>query len=370
MTKQIPQKLRLACFVSSHGLGHASRVCAVLQQIAKELPTLEVWLAGDTPLWFWKMNLPQNCTFILYEEATDVGLVQAGPFKHELKLTLERVLGFIQFPADRIKNVIAEVKKFQPHFILSDISPLGIKIGQHLKMPTLLLENFTWDWIYQPFLEKEKRFEEIIFAMQQIYSLVDMRLQCTPFCQAIAGARVLNPVYRQSMGDKKHLFSQLGIDEDEQYILVTTGGISMHHSFGEISQDHYLVIPGDYPKKTSHGRTIYLPMNANISFPDLVQEASCVVGKAGYGTIAECWGMNTPFLGVFRNSFRESDVLRKFCQQNLVFQEISLQGFHDGSWVNSLPSLFAKASKMNSIDRVNGAKQASAEMIKFALSLI
>ena len=78
--------------MTSHGLGHASRVSAVLQQLSKEFAALEVWLAGETPHWFWEMNLPQNCTFKLYKEVTDIGLVQVGPFKHEVKVTLNESL--------------------------------------------------------------------------------------------------------------------------------------------------------------------------------------------------------------------------------------------------------------------------------------
>ena len=351
--------------MTSHGLGHASRVSAVLQQLSKEFAALEVWLAGETPDWFWEMNLPQNCTFKLYNEVTDIGLVQVGPFKHEVKVTLERVLDFISFRDNSLSSVIAEIKKLQPHFILSDISPMGIKVGQLLDIPTILMENFTWDWIYQPFLDEEKQFEEVIATLKQIYSSANMRLQCTPFCQVVEGTTKLNPIYRASQEERKYIFGRLGIDEDQKFILVTTGGISMQHSFREVAEDHFLVVPGDFNGVTTNNQTIYLPMNTEIPFQDLVKVASCVVGKAGYGTVSECWGMNTPFIGVFRDSFRESSVLRKFCKQNLAFEEISLASFHDGTWANLLPTLLASSHEMMSVKRVNGASQASSEIIKF-----
>ena len=61
---------------------------------------------------------------------------------------------------------------------------------------------------------------------------------------------------------------------------------------------------------------VYLPMNTRIPFPDLVYAATAVIGKAGYGTIAEAWGMQKPFFGVYRKNFRESSVLRDFGKRN------------------------------------------------------
>ena len=72
----------------------------------------------------------------------------------------------------------------------------------------------------------------------------------------------------------------------------------MNHAFSEVPEPYFLVVPGAYSQRTMRNRVIYLPMNSNIPLSDLVNSASCVVGKAGYGTVSECWGMNTP-LGVY-----------------------------------------------------------------------
>ena len=366
MINQKPDKLKVGCFVSAHGFGHATRVSAVIQEISKQFNALDLFILGNTPKWFWKINLPQNCTFELFDDITDVGLVQNGPFKHDLNLTLERVTDFIKFKKSQLEFSLSVVTAHQPDFLLCDISPLGIEVGRRLEIPTILLENFTWDWIYQPFIKEDKRFEAVAQKLENIYRNATKRLQCTPFCQGIPGGIKLSPVFRKSTWDKKKVFTRLGIRETQKYILVTTGGISMKHIFRKTPEEFFLVIPGIYKNIRKKNNTIFLPMNIDIPFPALVSAASCVIGKAGYGTVSECWGMNIPFIGVFRDSFRESLVLRSFCQKNLVFNEISLSELCDGSWSELVPALISE--KVKQTERKNGATRASSAIIKFLFS--
>ena len=365
MIKEKSQQLRFVCFVSSHGFGHATRVSAIIQQISKKFTSLEIIIFGETPLWFWQLNIPSNCSFSLHEQVTDVGLVQLDPFTHNLNLTLDKVDKFIStlnYPND---GLLAKVANFKPNFILCDISVLGIKVGGILGVPSILVENFTWDWIYEPFKSKEKYFGRVIPVFKEIYKQANKRIQCIPICQEIDGTTKINPIYRDLNGNKESTFSKLSLGQENKYILVTTGGISMKHAFNKVPKPYFLVVPGDYSKIIIKDGVIYLPMNSDIPFPDLVNSASCVIGKAGYGTIAECWGMNIPFYGVFRKSFRESNVLRNFCRNNLISEEISLAYFISGGWLKSIPDLIDKAKKKDSENKHNGATQACEEIISY-----
>ena len=365
MIKEKSQQLRFVCFVSSHGFGHATRVSAIIQQISKKFTSLEIIIFGETPLWFWQLNIPSNCSFSLHEQVTDVGLVQLGPFTHNLNLTLDKVDKFIStlnYPND---GLLAKVANFKPNFILCDISVLGIKVGGILGVPSILVENFTWDWIYEPFKSKEKYFGRVIPVFKEIYKRASRRIQCTPVCQEIDGVAKINPVYREATEDRESLFSKLSLGQEKKYIVVTTGGISMHYAFDKVPEPYFLVVPGEYPKIIISNGVIYLPMNSDIPFPDIINFASCVVGKAGYGTVSECWGMNVPFLGVFRQNFRESDILRNFCHKNLISEEITSSHFMSGAWLKSFPDLIDEANCKDSTIRQNGATQACEEILRY-----
>ena len=365
MIKRNPKLLRFVCFVSSHGFGHATRVSAIIQQISKKFTSLEVIIVGESPLWFWQINMPSNCVFYLHEQVTDVGLVQIDPFTHDLSLTLKKVDKLISILSNPPKGLVEKVANFQPHFILCDISLLGIKVGGILGVPSILVENFTWDWIYEPLKSERKDFKRVIHIFKEIYKRASRRIQCTPVCQEIDGVTKINPVCREPTVDRDSLFSKLSLGQENKYIVVTTGGISMHYAFDKVPEPYFLVVPGEYPKIIISNGVIYLPMNSDIPFPDIINFASCVVGKAGYGTVSECWGMNVPFLGVFRQNFRESDILRNFCLKNLISEEITPSHFMSGAWLKSFSDLIDEANSKDSTIRQNGATQACEEILRY-----
>ena len=68
----------LAVFVSSHGFGHASRSCAVLEQLCDLEPRVQVELFTRIPEWFFA-SLGQHLHF--HELDCDLGLVQTDAFE-------------------------------------------------------------------------------------------------------------------------------------------------------------------------------------------------------------------------------------------------------------------------------------------------
>ena len=350
--------------MSSHGLGHATRLVGVIQQLCKSFSHIDILLFGQTPDWFWSSNLPHNCKYRQIHAMTDIGLVQDGPFHHDIKKTQSLLLEFLRFREDSLVGILQAIDEFKPTFILSDISPLGVWVGHRLQIPNILLENFTWDWIYQEYLEEDPQFEKIIEQLIDIYQMPDLRLQSTPVCDRRDGCVQLEPIFREPTLEDKEIHTRLGLEPDEKYVLLTTGGIAMPQALENIScPDFHVVVPGDYPKVEKFNRFICIPMNAGMPFPDLVASSCCVIGKAGYGTIAECWGTGIPFLGVFRESFRESSVLLEFCLDNLHFQEITLDSFLHHSWQSLLKEFLNQKTAYK--NRSNGAIQATAEIIHF-----
>ncbi|MFL2913724.1 MAG: hypothetical protein ACJZ64_03700, partial [Opitutales bacterium] len=89
----------------------------------------------------------------------------------------------MNFKSSENQKITESVKEINPDFILCDISPLGIKLGKQLKIPTVLIENFTWDWIYQTYVDAEPKFLPIIENLKEIFSYPDLRIQTNPICE-------------------------------------------------------------------------------------------------------------------------------------------------------------------------------------------
>ena len=353
--------LIVAVFVTPHGFGHASRISAVLNAILKSTSVTQILLFGKTPSWFWENNFPVKTNYVCFTETTDVGLIQKSPFKHDLKKTITHLHTFFENENSRVNHIVDQLYQHGVNLVLSDISSLGLKVGNKLGVPTVLVENFTWSWIYQKLTDENPYFEEVIQRLEQSYKLADLRIQCTPFCEFSDSAKQVCPVFRPPFQNPVSIKEQLGFLPDEHFFLLTTGGIVQ--SFNEeslLNSKVNLVIPVNRSSLHRVGNLIYLPMNSKIPFPDLVYAATAVIGKAGYGTIAEAWGMQKPFFGVYRKNFRESSVLRDFAEKELIHREIEENQLKDLAWLKGMD--FKKS--VSPARKNNGASEIAQQILQ------
>ena len=144
--------MKIACFITSHGFGHATRTIAILKNLAKKID-LEISIFSTLPDWFFTENLT-GVLYKTYHLQTDVGLVQKSPFKHDLDLTLDELDLFLRFKNENQTLKLLENENLD--FIFCDISPLGLHFANKLGIPSCLLENFTWDWIYEEYLSERR----------------------------------------------------------------------------------------------------------------------------------------------------------------------------------------------------------------------
>ena len=360
ITEQGP---RIACFVSSHGFGHATRIAAILGSIYKKQPLANFWIYGHIPFWFWQQNLHCRTKFKLIRAETDIGLVQDGPFNQNLEETCVKLNTFLDFTKSSFRSIRDSIKENRIDLILSDISPVGIEAGNQLCIPTALIENFTWDWIYEEHIDSLPVFKVHSLKLKEVYEKVDLRVQCTPFCEPHSSAVCVNPVYRIGQQSTSYTKSLLGLEENEDFHLITTGGIPLTEGFIEdIVSTVPIVFSTNQSTISRNNNTITVPMHSGIHFPDLVRASSCVIGKAGYGTICECWGTNTPLLAVYRENFRESEVLREFAERQLVHQELNLQSFLDKDW--NLEHL-CSVEEFERTPMPNGSEEAADAILRF-----
>lgn len=356
--------IRFACFISSHGLGHATRMVAIIESIQLANPHASFWIYSDLTHEFWDLHLSNTIEFKCMKMITDVGLVQTDPFTHSIAQTSQRLGEFLSFSNASFFEAKKSVEQNNIDLVLCDISPLGIEIGSQLGKSTILIENFTWDWIYESLLDCSPPLVVHSHKLLDIFSKVDLRIQCTPFCSPENGTVKVSPVFRKLKSNSSTVKKKIGLKSDEDFFLFTTGGILMNEDFSKRIDSKFPIVISTNQKKISRcNNTIRVPLNSGIHFPDLVNASSCVIGKAGYGTICECWGTNTPILAIYREHFRESIVLKKFAEENLIHRSISIEQVQEEDWFMKLP-MFLNKKITREID--NGAEQAANVILNFA----
>ena len=367
LDRDLGKVLCLAVFVSDHGFGHGTRICAVIREIKKRTScTFEIF--SGLPEWFFKQNLGSDLSFNYHEIKSDVGLIQRGPFKHSIKATIRSLDEFLEFDSTEIIDAQNIISKMNCNAVLADISPLGIHLAKKLSIPSILVENFTWDWIYQPYSERHPEIRSIISFLSEIYESVDLLIQATPFCNKKKHGISIPPISR-SLKIKPHLVrSKLNIPKESHMFLMTTGGITQELQIDSdcVEKMNCIFLQSSDQKEIKRiGNIIYLPTKSPHHYPDLVNASDVVVGKVGYGTLAECWATGTPLLGCYREDFRESSTLKAYAEKNLISEEITMNAFEHMTWVEQAINISNRSDKGIHQLKINGRSTAADLIVEF-----
>ena len=355
----------LGCFITSHGFGHASRSLAVLAELQTLLPTIRFEIFTQAPYWFLAENINPEC-FTHHDVDVDVGLVQKDPFQHDLPATLDRLNDFLPFSKTTVDSLVNTLRPRGCRAILCDISALGIVVANAIGVPSVLLENFTWDWMYEEYLDEMPAFSDSIESFRSIYAQADLHLQTEPVCNPIDGTLSIPPISRRFRVSREKTRSSLDVLPEENLVLLTTGGIrgsyGMLDRLRERSEVRFL-LSGSSETLRSEANLIHLPHRSGHHHPDLVRAADALVGKAGYGTAAETIAAGIPFAHVLRENFRESPVLGDYLEQHAPGFGLTDSQFSCGSWIDRLDELLSHPRNDNEND--NGASLVAARILPF-----
>jgi UDP:flavonoid glycosyltransferase YjiC (YdhE family) len=312
MTNNPREKNTIAYFISPHGYGHAARSAAVME----ELPSYRFEIFTLVPNWFFSLSLSKD--FGYHHLLTDIGIIQETPLTENIPETVKRLDSFLPLNRDQIKGLSGVIRKLRCRLVVTDISPLGIAVAREAGVPSVLVENFTWDWIYPGYADLDTELIRHTDYLKKCYRSVDYHVQTEPVCRYSPSANLVTPpVSRRARMDSDEVRGELGVPADVKVITLSMGGIP--HAFWnyEILEHHRelcFIIPASGGERQSRNNLILVPHDYEISHPDLVNASDAVVGKLGYSTLAEVYHAGVPFGYFARPRFRESGPLEEFCR--------------------------------------------------------
>lgn len=354
---------RFAYFISPHGFGHASRAAAVISALHSINPSVHFEIFTTIPEWFFKQSLITSYTY--HYEKTDIGVIQKNAFFEDLEATLldlNTIYPLRSTEVNRLANIVAQT---DCEAVLCDIAPMGIEIARCAGVPSILIENFTWDWIYEGYLGEKEEFSRVIPYLKQLFEQADFHIQTEPLCflndNAVLHAQPASRKPRISAAETR---SALGISDHQKTVLITMGGIPEKHYFLPTLKKHkeiHFILPGNYSSSLTEQNVTVLSHQSKFFHPDLVNACDAVVAKLGYSTIAEVFHAGIPMLYLSRPRFRESPYLASFVESKMPCAHIQTEDFENGSW---LPSLIALLT-LPKLHRTspNGADQIAAYIL-------
>ena len=335
-------KHRIAYFVTAHGFGHASRSCGVMQALLEKNPQSQFEIFTEVPKWFFTDSLDVDVGYNRIK--TDVGMVQTSPFQADLDATIAQLKQFLPFNSRSTTTLANKIRQLNCSLIICDIAPLGISIAAEVGIPSVLIENFTWDWIYAEYQSEHKAFTPYIDYLKHLYQSATYHIKAEPFCQSGYSDRIVAPVSRKSRTAAKHILKRLGLAKGEKAVIITMGGVYSNKDYSASLKRHtgiHFILPSSSTKLNRRGNLTFLPYRSDFFHPDLINAADVVIGKAGYSTIAEVYQAGIPFGYISRSGFRETESLVHFIKTHLDGLPISIDELSNHTWLQKLPQLIA-----------------------------
>lgn len=329
----------IAYFITPHGFGHAARACAVMDALQKITPSIQFEIYTQVPRWFFKGSLSKN--FNHHSLLTDIGLVQTSPLHEDLKRTIQSLDDFLPFNPLQVAQLARHIKKSQCRLVICDIAPLGIAVAKEAGIPSVLIENFTWDWIYAGYLSQAPELKKAIEFLKDFFEAADYHIQTQPVCRPASADLAARPVSRQARLTKEKIRNRLELPQNAPVILISMGGIPpQHYPFLEqmaTEQETFFIISGASECIQRHKNLVLLPHHSGFFHPDLIQASDLLLGKLGYSTLAEAYWAGIPFSYITRPCFRETEILGKFVEQEMGGFAMSESHFKTGRWASLLP---------------------------------
>lgn len=343
-----------ACFITSHGFGHAARAAGIMQALLARRPETRFALYTMVPEWFFQQSI--GPCFSYHPTACDVGLVQHSTFEADLPATADRLDAWLPGLQGQADALARHVRGLGCTLALCDIAPLGIAVARAAGIPGVLVENFTWHCIYRGYQAQEPRLGPHADLLEALAAQADVHVQTEPVTERSAHPDLITaPVARRTREPRQAIRRRLGISGERPVVVLTMGGIESSFDYLRALAERlgiWLLTPGSVPALRCEGTWLSLPWTAWYH-PDLVNAADALVGKLGYSTLAECYHSGVPYGFIPRQHFAESARLASYASRHMMALSIEQDALIAGRLDEPIRQLLALPRRAG--ERGNGA---------------
>ena len=274
----------LAFYASSHGFGHMTRCLAIIEELL-ETTDHRIYLASDAyQNSFARVYLERFGDRVTYRDIrTEVGLVnEENSLQVDIPRLEHKLTDFMAGWDTAVAAEVAILRDLPVACVISDISAIGIQVGEQLGVRNIGIANFTWCEQYE-FLGLS---ETIIARFREVYAKLDLLIE---YDLMLPAPKL--PVPRKQIG-----FICRRFDLDRIAAIKVQYGPSIFITCGKsadlnnIQIDNYegtiFATSGINITATGNATVIELPIDT-FDTHNYLAASGIVIAKAGWGTISE-----------------------------------------------------------------------------------
>lgn len=361
-------------YISGHGFGHAARTLEVIRALRRRAPGLPVVVRTAVPTWFFQGAPPE--AFDIVHANTDVGLAQVDSLTIDEHETVRRAVHFYDSFDERVTTEASWLTAMGARVVVSDVPPLASAAAARAQVPSIVVANFTWDWIYRGLDRFDDRAPGVLTTIEDAYASTTCALRLPlhgGFAPMRSVVRDIPFIARRSRRGREDARRALGLASDRPIVLGSFGGHGVRMPYAKALADGRLLLlltdfevetSGDVLPESAHVRCLsQQELTArDLRYEDLVAAADVVVSKPGYGIVSECIANRTALLYTSRGRMIEYDVFVEEMPRFLRCRYIPQQELLAGNWADAVADVLGQAEPRTTAI-VNGADVAAESIL-------
>ena len=343
--RNIAMATKILYAITSHGFGHATRAVEIARRLKQAFPAIEITLSTGVNAGAVQNFCPQFSQYQYRQQHYEPGLIQKNCFEADISATRQQYRQLYQQLPTRVQLETDYLADAGIDAVISDVAAIPLAAAERLKLPSLVIGNFTWDWVLQPLVAGCDQLSHYRRILQRQYSYASLYLQL-PFhadSHPFTKHKAAPLIGRRATTSRQQTLARLGIVDDpaRPLVLVSIGGWDAQGlaaiDIQQCENFRFLII-GDLPINAAQAEIIRLPFSLanSVSFPDLVHIAAAGVVKPGYGSCSEFVLNSTAMVGIERRHNREAAILEDSVSRYIPFASLSLDNFFAGDWQAAL----------------------------------
>ena len=304
----------VAFYISGHGFGHASRQVEIINAFARRRPDVGILLRTSVARWLLDRSL--TTPFMLDDRPVDTGMVQIDSLRLDVEATIAQARDFYRTLDARAAAESGALHAHDARLVVADAPPLGCAAAARAGIPSVVVANFTWDWIYAAYDEYLPAAPELIPTIAAAYRLAQAAWRLPMH----GGFGVFNPssrygaparqaaavidvpfVARHATRAPSDTRARLGLPLDRKLVLPSFGGCGV----SGLDLDTLDLGPSWEVVRTPDAALL----EAGVRYEDLVRAVDAVITKPGFGIISECIANDTALVYTARGRFAEYPLL-------------------------------------------------------------
>jgi hypothetical protein len=336
-------------YISGHGFGHASRQIEIINAVGRLRPDLHIVVRTSAASWLFERTARVPLTMMAGD--SDTGVVQIDSLRLDERATILRAAEFYRTLHDRARHEAQLLEQHDARLVVSDAPPLACAGAAKAGVPSVVVTNFTWDWIYEGYDGHLSVAPDLLPAIRNAYGKADAawRLPMHGGFATFDTIVELPFVARHATHSRDDVRRTLRLPLDRPLVLSSFGGYGVNDL--DVRRldclDEYGVVItrganapafGSLPEGVHPVDEVVL-YDSGLRYEDLVGACDVVATKPGYGIISECIANGTAMLYTSRGHFVEYDVLVADMPRYLRCAFIEQEELFAGRWQQALTKI-------------------------------